>query len=424
MQEPVSDTTGSTNPGNAALIIVFTTALMDSIGFGIMLPVLPELLMEIDGRDLSSAAQIGGLLMVIFAVTQFVFSPLLGNLSDAIGRRPVLLVSLGVASTNYVLMGLAETLTFLIIGRILTGMGSATLSTCNAYIADTTKAEKRTQYFGMIGAAFGLGFVIGPIIGGLIGDFGIRTPFFVAGALLGLNLLMGLLLLPESLDHQHRRAFTLKTANPISTLIRISQYKTMLGLLCVIFVYQLGHHVLPSVWSYFTIQRFSWNAREIGYSMGFIGLLMALVQGVLIKSVLSKIGLKGAGIVGMSCTIIAFLGYAGAIESWMMYLAMIPGALGALAGPALNGMASAKVDKDRQGELQGGLASLMSLASIIGPPLMTQTFYSFSQADKTFYFPGAPFLLAAILTLISLLIFTQISKDSSSQTSKNQPTLG
>ncbi len=423
MLRPITETTDSSSPGAAALIIVFATALMDSIGFGIMLPVLPELLMDIEGGDLSSAAQIGGWLMVIYAVIQFVVSPLLGNLSDAIGRRPVLLVSLAVASINYVLMGLAETLTVLIIGRILTGMGSATLSTCNAYIADTTKPEKRAQYFGIIGAAFGLGFVIGPVIGGLIGDFGIRLPFFVAGALLGVNLLLGLLLLPESLNQQNQRAFTWRTANPVSTLIRLSRYKMITGLLCVIFIYQLGHHVLPSIWSYFTMHRFSWSAREIGYSMGFIGLLMALVQGLLIKVVLSRIGLRGAGILGMGCTSIAFLGYAGAIESWMIYIAMIPGALGALAGPALNGLASAKVDKNRQGELQGGLASLMSLAAIIAPPLMTQTFYHFSQANAAFYFPGAPFLLSAILTLISLVLFIWISTDHPIQVNENNSRL-
>jgi len=397
-------------PGPAALVIVFVTALMDSIGFGIMLPVLPELLMEINGRDLAAAAQIGGVLMVIYAAIQFCFAPLLGNLSDAIGRRPVLLISLGVASSNYILMGLAESLTVLFIGRVLSGMGSATLSTCNAYIADTTQADKRAQYFGMIGAAFGLGFVIGPIIGGLVGGFGSRTPFFLAGALLAVNLLMGLLLLPESLNHENRRRFILRNANPISTLLRLSQYKMILGILSVIFIYHLGHHVLPSIWSYFTMQRFAWSAQEIGYSLGFIGLLMALVQGLLIKKVIPRIGLRGAGILGMSCTTVAFLGYAGASESWIMYLAMIPGALGALAGPALNGLASTKVDDNRQGELQGGLASLMSLASIIAPPLMTQIFYSFSQASSAFYYPGAPFLLSAMLTLISLAVFISISR--------------
>ena len=392
-------------PNRVVMVFIFITAMMDSIGFGLILPVLPDLLIDITGADLSSAAIWGGWLMFAFAVTQFFFAPLLGNLSDAFGRRPLLLLSILLLASNYIIMGFAESLWLLFVGRLATGVGSATYSICNAYIADVTLPEERARYFGLTGAAFGLGFVVGPVIGGLLGDFGPRMPFFAAAMLLALNLLLGFFALPESLRQENRRPFNWRSANPFSTFRRLSEFRLVSGLLGVIFLYNLGHHVLPSTWSYYGIERFGWSPGEIGYSLGFIGILMVFTQGYLIRHLLTLFGLRRSAIFGFCMIITAFIGYAMATEGWMMYVAMIPGALGGIVGPAMNGIASAQLGPDRQGELQGGLASLMSLSSIISPPVMTLTFSHFAVADTPWYFPGAAFVMAALLTLFALLLF-------------------
>ncbi len=378
---------------------------MDSVGFGIILPVLPDLLIQITGEDLASSARYGGWLMFVYAFMQFFFAPVLGNLSDAVGRRPVLLLSMIVLGINYLLMGLATSLWMLLAGRIISGLGASTMSTCNAYIADVIPKERRPQYFGMLGAAFGMGFIIGPVVGGFLGEYGPRIPFMATAALFFLNCLFGYLILPESLEKENQRPFNFRQANPFSTFRQLSEFRIVLGIMIVLFLYNLGHHVLPSVWSYYAIEKFSWSPKEIGYSLGFIGILMVFVQGYLIQVAIPRIGTRWSAIIGMSATVLAFGGYAFAGTTGMMYAAMIPGALGALAGPALNGIASGQVSAARQGELQGGLASVMSLTSIISPPVMTQTFGYFSEPGGPLYFPGAPFLLAAFLTLCSLGLF-------------------
>lgn len=388
-----------------ALTFVFLTALIDSIGFGIILPVTPNLYMEITGEGLAQSAIYGGWLMFAFAIMQFFFAPVLGNLSDAYGRKPVLMGSLIVLGINYVIMGFAQTLTLLFIGRILSGIGSATFSTCNAYIADTTEPDERAQYFGIIGAAFGLGFVIGPVLGGFLGEFGNRVPFFATAGLIFANLVIGLIFLPESLPRESRRSFEITRANPFAALRQMSQFKVAFGIIGVMFIYNLGHHVLPAIWNFWGMERFGWGPREVGYSLGFVGILMVFVQGYLIRIAIPVLGLRMAGILGISLNLIAFIGYSGASAAWMAYAFMIPGALGALAGPSMNGIASSQVGPDQQGELQGAMGSMMSLTSIIAPPMMTMTFGMFSGDDATIYFPGAPFLLAAVLTLLSLALF-------------------
>ncbi len=393
-----------------ALVFIFFTLLMDSIGFGIILPVMPDLIMEVSGDGLGKAAIYGGWLMFVYAIMQFFFAPVLGNLSDAYGRRPVLLVSVAVLGCNYLIMGFAETLTLLFVGRIISGIGAATYSTCNACIADTMPPEERVQYFGMMGAAFGMGFVIGPVLGGFLGEFGSRVPFFATSALIFTNLLLGLFLLPESLKKEHRRDFELLRANPFIAFREMSRFKVVFGLLGVIFLYNLGHHALPAVWTFYSIEKFNWSPREIGYSLGFIGMLMVLVQGVLIRYLVPVFGLRWSGILGFTFTMVAFLGYAAAPSTWVIYVAMIPGALGALASPAVSSIASSQVGPDQQGELQGTFASLMSLASILSPPIMTLMFGVFSDNEAGIYFPGAPFLLAAILTMMSLGLFVRTTQ--------------
>jgi MFS transporter, DHA1 family, tetracycline resistance protein len=384
---------------------------MDSVGFGIIMPVLPDLIMEVSGDDLAASARYGGWLMFVYAFMQFFFAPVLGNLSDAYGRRPILLFSMVVLAINYLLMGFADSLVLLLVGRIISGIGAATMSTCNAYIADITPVDERAQYFGLLGAAFGMGFIIGPVLGGFLGEIGPRVPFFFVTGLFCLNFLLGFLILPESLEVENRRKFEPARANPFSTFKQLSKFKIVFGIMVVMFIYNLGHHVLPSIWSYYTIEKFEWSPREIGYSLGFIGILMVFVQGFLVRKVVPRVGVRWAGIIGMSATIIAFMGYAGATSSAMMYVAMIPGALGALAGPALSSIASGQVGAAQQGELQGGLSSMMSLTSIVSPPIMTQTFALFSGTDHILYFPGAPFFLAAILTTFSLILFIRVTSN-------------
>ena len=392
-----------------ALGVVFFTALMDSIGFGIILPVTPTLLMEVSAEGLSTSAVYGGWLMFSFAIMQFVSMPVLGNLSDAYGRKPVLLGSLLVLSINYLIMGLAQSLVLLFIGRLISGIGSATFSTCNAYIADTTSVEERAQFFGLMGAAFGLGFVIGPVLGGVLGEYGSRVPFFATAVLIFFNLIIGLVFLPESHMPNNRRPFEIRRANPFSALKQMSQFKIAFGIIGVLFLYNMGHHALPAVWTFWGIEKFDWTPREIGYSLGFIGILMVFSQGYLIRIVIPALGMRWAGVVGLSFTITAFLGYALSQTPTMAYMFMIAGALGGLASPAMSGIASSQVGPDQQGELQGAIGSIGSLTNIISPLLMTMVFGFYTGSDAHFYFPGAPFILAAMLTMMSLVLFFRIT---------------
>ena len=392
-----------------ALGVVFFTALMDSIGFGIILPVTPTLLMEVSDKGLSSSAVYGGWLMFSFAIMQFISMPILGNLSDAYGRKPVLLGSLLVLSINYLIMGLAQSLVLLFIGRMISGVGSATFSTCNAYIADTTSIDERAQFFGLMGAAFGLGFVIGPVLGGFLGEYGSRVPFFATAGLIFFNLLVGLIFLPESHTPNNRRPFEIRRANPFSAMKQMSQFKITFGIIGVLFLYNMGHHALPAVWTFWGIEKFDWTPREIGYSLGFIGILMVFSQGYLIRIVIPALGMRWAGLVGLSFTITAFLGYALSQTPTMAYMFMIAGALGGLAGPAMSGIASSQVGPAQQGELQGAIGSVGSLTNIISPLMMTIVFGIYTAPDAPFYFPGAPFILAAILTMMSLSLFFWIT---------------
>ena len=390
-----------------ALSVVFLTALIDSIGFGIILPVTPVLLMEVTGESLSASAVYSGWLMFSFAIMQFFFMPVLGNLSDAFGRKPILLGSLLLLSVNYTIMGVAETLTLLIIGRLISGVGSATFSTCNAYVADSTSTEERAQYFGLMGAAFGLGFVIGPALGGFLGEFGSRVPFFATAGLIFFNLILGIVFLPESLAEENRRPFEIRRANPLSALQQISRFRVAFGIIGVMFLHNLGHHVLPAIWSFWGMERFGWTPVEVGYSLTFVGIMMVFSQGYLIRIAVPALGLKRAGILGLALNGVAFIGYALAPSVAVVYVFLAIGALGGLAGPAMNGIASTQVGRNQQGELQGAMGSMMSLTSIISPPMMTMTFGAFTLAAAPVYFPGAPFVLAAILGLLSLALFVR-----------------
>jgi DHA1 family tetracycline resistance protein-like MFS transporter len=400
----------SSAPKKSEFAFIYLTVLLDSIGFCIILPVLPELLMEVTGEGLSAAAKYGGWLVFVFALIQFFCAPIVGNLSDRFGRRPVLLVSLFVLSINYLLMAVAQSLVLLFVGRIVSGMGASTRSTCNAFIADKVVPDDRPKYFGILGAAFGLGFILGPIIGGFLGEFGPRVPFFASAAVAFCNMLFGIFVLRESLGEEHRRPFVIGRANPAAAIRQLSAFPMIIGIIVVMFFYNFSHFVLPSTWAYFTMEKFDWSPKDIGYSLGFIGVLMILVQGFLIRWILPALGARLTGVIGLTFNVVAFFGYAIAATPVMMYAAMVPGALGGLAGPAMQGIATSQLGPSQQGELQGGIESVMSITSILGPLIMTQTFGYFTSSDAPVYFPSAAFVLAGGLALVSLLIFARTTR--------------
>jgi DHA1 family tetracycline resistance protein-like MFS transporter len=388
-----------------AIIVVLVTALLDSIGFGIIMPVLPQLLMDVTGEGMSASARYGGWLMFAYAAMQFCLAPVIGNLSDRFGRRPVLLVSLFVLGVDYLVMWWAPTFVWLLLGRIIAGAAASTYSTCNAFIADVSPPAVRAQNFGLMGAAFGMGFIIGPVIGGLLGEYGPRAPFLAAAVLAFANLIYGVVVLPESLSRDQRRPFDWRRANPTGTLTALRRYPMVSGLIGAYFLFLLGHHALPSIWSFFTMEKFDWSPREVGYSMGFVGVLMVIVQAVLLRVLLPKLGARRAGTAGFVFTILAFLGYGLVAQGWMIYPFLVLGALQGFVTPAMQGIMSSNVPANEQGELQGGLASMASLTAILSPPFMTQTFAFFTGTEAPVYLPGAPFLVSALLTVMALAVF-------------------
>jgi DHA1 family tetracycline resistance protein-like MFS transporter len=394
----------------AALAFIFVTVLIDTIGFGIVMPVTPNLIMELTEVNVSQAAVYGGWLAFAYAVMQFIFGPIIGNLSDRFGRRPVLLLSLLAFGIDYALMGFAPTIEWLFLGRALAGIAGASHTTANAYIADVSPPEKRAQNFGLMGAAFGLGFILGPALGGLIGDYGTRAPFFAAAALALVNLAYGAFVLPESLPRESRRPFHWRRANTLGTILQLRQYPAVGLLATVVFLWVLGHQVLPTTWAFFAQQKFGWSPAEIGFSLAFAGVLMAAVQAGLTRVLVPRLGERGAVLVGLTMGGLGYLAYAFAPVGWMIYPAMLIGMLGGLTFPSLNALMSHGVPKSSQGELQGAVASLYSLTAIIGPVMMTQLFGFFTSPAAPIQFPGAAFVFAAFLTLLGLILFARAGR--------------
>ncbi|CAA0126046.1 Tetracycline resistance protein, class C [Halioglobus japonicus] len=387
-----------------AFAFIFITVLLDSIGFGIIMPVVPQLIMDISNDTLTHAALTSGFLMFAFASMQFISSPLLGNLSDRFGRRPVLLFSLLAMGLNYLLMGWAPTLLWLFVGRIIGGISASTYGIANAYVADTFPPDKRAQYFALLGAAFGTGFIIGPAIGGFLGEFGPRTPFYAAAALTFLNVIYGFFVLPESHKKENRREFDLGRANPLGALRQLMRYPGVLALVLVYFCYLLGHFSLPSTWAFFTIEKFDWSPREIGFSLSAVGVAMIFVQAYLIRKVLPILGPKKTAVVGFIATALSFIGYAFVPYGWMMYPLIALGALQGFVGPSLQSIMSERTPANGQGELQGALSSMSGLVAILSPPFMTQLFAYFSTDTAIVYFPGAPFFASAVFTLLAMVL--------------------
>jgi DHA1 family tetracycline resistance protein-like MFS transporter len=396
----------------AAVGFIFITVLLDVIGWGIIIPVVPNLIKELINGDISEAAKYGGWLTFAYAITQFIFAPVIGNLSDKYGRRPVLLISLFGFSLDFLLLAYAPTIIWLFIGRILSGITGASFTTASAYIADVSTNENRAKNFGLMGAAFGLGFIIGPVLGGLLGQFGTRVPFIAAAILCMLNFLYGYFILPESLDKDKRRPFELKRANPIGAFLHLKKYPNLIGLVLAIFILYVGSHAVQSNWNYFTMYQFNWDEKMVGISLGIIGLLVGIVQGGLIRWINPKIGNVKSIYFGLALYTIGMFLFAFATESWMMFVFLIPYCLGGIAGPALQAVVSEQVDPSEQGEIQGTLTSLMSASSIVGPPMMASVFYYFTHDEAPFLFPGAPFVLGGFLMLIStVLAFRTLKKN-------------
>jgi DHA1 family tetracycline resistance protein-like MFS transporter len=405
-----------------AFVFVFIAVLVDSIGFGIILPVLPGLIMQLTGVTVDGAARYGGWLSFVYALMQFFCAPVLGNLSDRFGRRPVLLFALLALGLDYLIMGVAPVIGWLFAGRMIAGIAGASFTPAYAYIADVSPPEKRAQNFGLMGAAFGMGFILGPAIGGLLGGFGPRAPFFAAALIALANTLFGFFALPESLPRESRRPFEWARANPIGTFTEIRKYPFVAWMIGALFLWQLGHQVLPSTWAFYTISKFGWTTAQIGYSLAFVGMVMAISQGVLTRVLIPRLGGERRAVaVGMLFAILAYLGYGFADQGWMMYAVSLTTVLVAISYPAMNALMSQHTPPNAQGELQGAVASVYSLSSILGPPLMTQVFGYFARPDAPVDFPGAAFVTAAALTLASFLLYLRAVRTPEAQV--DHPTL-
>ena len=405
----------------ASLVFIFITVLIDVIGLGIIIPIIPSLIMELTGESISNAAEFGGLLMFIYAGTQFIFAPIIGALSDRFGRRPLLLSSLLAYGLNYLLLAWAPTLSWLFLARFLSGITGATMTTASAYIADISTPEKKAQNFGLLGAAFGLGFIIGPVLGGLLGEYGSRVPFIAAAILSIINVCYGYFILPESLPEDQRRLFEWKRANPLGAIKQIKKLSAASGLFMVFFILYLSHHATQSTWTYFTMFKFNWDEAMVGLSLGVVGICVAVVQGGLTRIVIPKIGTHMAVYFGIIAYMIGFIGFAWATNGFWMLVMVLPYSLSGFAGPSLQSIVSNQVPSNMQGELQGVLTSIISFAAIIGPPLMTQSFSYFSTSD-VIYLPGAPFLIGAILSMLALILASYVLPRSSlPYNSKEEP---
>jgi len=385
----------------AAFGFIFVTMLVDMIGFGIIIPVMPKLIATLIHGNNSDSSSWGGWLIGAYAFMQFLFAPVLGNLSDRYGRRPVLLASLLGFGIDYLFLAFAPGIWWLFLGRVIAGITGASFTTASAYIADVSPPEKRAQNFGMMGAAFGMGFIIGPALGGFLGHYGLRIPFLAAAGLSLLNFLYGLFILPESLPPEKRRAYDWRRANPIGSLKHINKYPAISGLVISLVLVYLAAHAVQSTWSYFGIEKLQWDTRMIGISLAVIGVMVAIVQGGLIRVIIPKLGQEKSLYVGLGLYGIGLLLFAFASTTWMMFTFSIIYCMGGIAGPALQGIISSHVPMNEQGELQGALTSLMSLTSIFGPLMMTNLFHLLTRQGAPVYFPGGPFLLGALFMLVS-----------------------
>ncbi|WP_225206953.1 TCR/Tet family MFS transporter [Novosphingobium huizhouense] len=390
----------------ASIGFVFAIVLIDMLGFGIVIPVLPGLIMHLAKVPITTAAEYAGWLGAGYAAMQFVFAPIIGNLSDRFGRRPVLLASILALACDYLIQALAPTMGWLVLGRIIAGITGASFSAAYAYIADVTPPEKRAASFGMMGMAFGIGFVVGPAIGGLLGAINPRYPFAFAGAMALANFLFGLVFLRESLVPENRRPFDWRKANALASLQALrKQNGAVLWFVAALGVWQLAHIVYPSTWSYFAIAAYGFTTQQVGIGLALVGFSSALVQGVGLRLLLPKLGERRAVVLGIAGVCAAAVMYSTATRHWQVWLAIAVGALQGFIQPSIAGLNSRAIDARSQGELQGAVQSIGSIAAIFGPVLYTQALARFSGPDAIVHLPGMPLLISAAISLVALALF-------------------
>lgn len=393
------------NTSRNSLVFILITICLDSIGLGIIIPSLPKLIADATHLSVEASSKYAGIVFATYAFMQFLFSPLIGNLSDRFGRKPIILISLLGLGLDFLFMYFAPNLTWLIIGRALSGMFGASFTTAAAYIADISTDENRAQNFGMIGAAFGVGFVVGPAIGGLVSDFGVRAPFLLAACFSLINFIYGVLILKESLPAENRRAFDWARANPIGAIARIVDFPKYRGLFVVTFIVLLSNMAVHSLWNYYTISRYGWTVKEVGISLAIVGVCFGFTQAVMAGKIVQKLGEKGAATLGLVILTVVTTGIGLIPYGWMMYVIILPYAFSGIVDPSIRSLVSKQVESNEQGELQGIFTSLMSLAEIIGPVAMMAIFHAmtpYKSVNETFL--GVPFFVAGLLALTALLL--------------------
>ncbi len=393
------------------MTFILITIFLDVLGLGIIIPVLPELIRQMVGGETDSAAVTFAWIASVYALMQFLFAPVLGALSDRFGRRPVILVSLFGLGIDYLIQGFAPTVLWLFVGRVIAGVMGASFTAANAYIADVSTPENRAQNFGLIGVAFGLGFIFGPALGGVLGGVWIRLPFFVAAGLVLVNWLYGYFVLPESLKAENRSAFDWRKANPVSSIFDLRAYPIVAGLALAFIFVSLAQRGLETVWVLYTGYRFGWGELANGLTLALVGVMAVVVQGFLIRPAIRWLGERRAILTGLTISALSFLAYGLASEGWMMLLIIVVSALGGVAGPAIQGLVAGTVKANEQGKVQGALTSLISLTSIFAPLLFTGWLFSYFISEAApFTLPGAPFFLGAIFFALSLVVLAQLFK--------------
>ena len=383
---------------------IFVTLVLDIVGIGLVIPILPKLVEGFEGGSVVAASNTFGLLAALYSLMQFVWAPLLGSLSDRFGRRPVILVSLLGSGLDYFLLAAAPNLGWFFVGRIVAGVTGANFAAATAYIADISPPEKRAANFGLVGAAFGLGFIAGPALGGLLGNMGLRVPFYVAGCLTLLNWFYGLLVLPESLAPVNRRVFSWGRSNPVGALMGLRRHPVVFGMTASYFAMHLAHQVFPSTWVLYTGYRYHWTVKQTGVSLAIVGLMAAIVQGLLTRVVVKKFGERRTALLGLTVVSLCYAAYGLATEGWMVYVILFVGSIGGVTGPAIQGIISRSVAANEQGGVQGSLTSLASVTGILGPPLATGLFSRFIDPSSSFQLPGAAFFFSALLSVVSLVL--------------------
>lgn len=415
------------NKREPSLSFIFVTMLLDILGLGLIIPVLPKLIESFTNNNIQSASSVYGILVAVYALMQFLFAPILGSLSDKYGRRPVILISLFGSGVDYLFLAFAPSLAWLFVGRVISGITAANITTASAYIVDVSPPEKRAQNFGLLGVAFGLGFIIGPAIGGLLGNVGLRIPFLVVAGITLLNWLYGYFVLPESLKPENRSPFSWSRANPIGSLTWLGRYPIVLALASTIVLASLAQAALQSVWVLYTEYRFNWGPRDVGISLAVVGISAALVQGGLIRQIVPRLGERRSLVIGMAIAAVSFCLYGLANAGWMMYVIPFLGALGGIAGPSAQSIISQNVQANEQGSVQGALTSLNALTGVLGPLLATNIFRFFISDSTPILLPGAPFFLGAVLIFASLLLaintFRRIPAQSTMAATAPPPTM-